>query len=101
MIPPSEIPHYKEAERQIRNADKAIHPPQASPEQLAQIRVLIQDARRAIAEGKRVFEYLEQMAPLASPPGNANASETALYQSGYRAALREFRDIAQQELPNA
>ena len=97
VIPPDERQHYDDA---AQREDAAGEPerPTLSPEQKRHLQVLAAEADTVVRRCPTLLEWLDGKARLGNPPLAANASEVALWRTGFEDCLTQIRLMADWEV---
>ena len=97
VIPADELAHYDDAARREAQADQPERP-ELSPEQRRELLLLAHQAERTVRECPDLLAWLDTKARLGSPPLAANASEVALWRTGFEDCLAQVRLMADWEV---
>ena len=96
MIPPDELAHYDEAAAREAEAEQPKRP-ELTAEQQREMQVLVAEADTVVRRCPTLLAWLDGRARLGNPPMAANASEVALWRTGFEDALAQIRMMADWE----
>ena len=105
MIPASERQYYEEAQAASREREEqqlGWKPQPMSPEERVKRRQLNEQAAGIVLRAADLLDFLAENAQGRSyGRGSPTTTEAALLETGYRDCLKDIRDIAQWEIPDA
>ena len=97
MIPPDERQHY-DAAAERGDGDGEPGRPELTGEQKRHLQVLAAEADTVVRRCPTLLAWLDSKARLGNPPLAANASEVALWRTGFEDCLAQVRLMADWEV---